>query len=411
MPHVFTFAHDFLGEGIPAVLDRLEEAGLDGVTVAFAYHASRDVFPHNPLGVMHYLESGATYFPPETGRYGESALQPVEAGLTRGSTVLEDLAAATSARDMRLGAWAVMLHNSRLAQANPDDATLTALGDRLFHALCPANPRVRAYAQALAGDIASRGVAEVRFESLSYMGWDHGHHHERNLIELGPATRFLMGLCFCPHCCSAASSDGVGVDALREAVSKRLRASLQSAASEPTDAPVDREELAAFADGQLDGYLRVRERVVTELVRDVVAAVAAVDPGIRSIFLDASGAELGYATGRPTTDAPATSIAWRHGVNLGELSRTCDLAVAAYFADPDRARREIASYGEVLDPQAGAQVDVVLRPGWPDTIDAASLAAKVDAARAPFVRDIGFYHYGLMRLESLDWIAVALRAG
>ena len=43
----FCFAGDLADEGLDAVLDDIQDrAGLGGVTMAAAYHASRDVFPH-----------------------------------------------------------------------------------------------------------------------------------------------------------------------------------------------------------------------------------------------------------------------------------------------------------------------------------------------------------------------------
>ena len=47
------------------MLDNVEQrGGLGGVTVAAAYHEGRDVFPHNPVRKVRFLESGAVFFPP-----------------------------------------------------------------------------------------------------------------------------------------------------------------------------------------------------------------------------------------------------------------------------------------------------------------------------------------------------------
>ena len=47
------------------MLDNVEQrGGLGGVTVAAAYHEGRDVFPHNPVHKVRFLEGGAVFFPP-----------------------------------------------------------------------------------------------------------------------------------------------------------------------------------------------------------------------------------------------------------------------------------------------------------------------------------------------------------
>jgi hypothetical protein len=47
------------------VLDNQQHrAGLGGITVAAAYHDGRDVFPHNPVRKVRFLESGAVFCEP-----------------------------------------------------------------------------------------------------------------------------------------------------------------------------------------------------------------------------------------------------------------------------------------------------------------------------------------------------------
>ena len=49
-----------------------------------------------------------------------------------------------------------------------------------------------------------------------------------------------------------------------------------------------------------------------------------------------------------------------------------------------------------------------MRPMAPDCDTAENLAAKLAIARQMSVVDVGFYHYGFMRLQSLDLIRSAL---
>ena len=57
-------------------------------------------------------------------------------------------------------------------------------------------------------DVAARGFDHLLVEALTFMPFDHGYHHERALIELDARTRFLLGLCFCPHCLLPARRPG-----------------------------------------------------------------------------------------------------------------------------------------------------------------------------------------------------------
>ncbi len=62
----FCFAGDLADEGIEAVLDNIQgRAGLGGVTMAAAYHASRDVFPHARTRRLRYQPGGEIFFRPD----------------------------------------------------------------------------------------------------------------------------------------------------------------------------------------------------------------------------------------------------------------------------------------------------------------------------------------------------------
>ena len=148
---IFCFATDLADEGIETVLDNVEQrGGLGGITVAAAYHEGRDVFPHNPVRKVRFLEGGAVFFPPGP------ALRATRAAAARAARrrVLPEIVAAAERRGLAVRAWTVFLHNGALAAAHPECAPENAFGDRYLTELCPANPDARAYARALAADIA-----------------------------------------------------------------------------------------------------------------------------------------------------------------------------------------------------------------------------------------------------------------
>jgi hypothetical protein len=398
----YLFAGDLLDEGISVVLERLADAGLDGVSMAAAYHHARDVLPHNPLRKLVYLEGGVAYFHADAEHYAR--IRPHRSALTADGDPLATLAQAARERDMHVSAWVVVLHNTRLAMAYPDCAPRTAFGDPLLHALCPANPDARAYAVALASDAARYGLEAIKLEAVHYPSFDHGGHHERSFVPLSPNARFLLGVCFCTHCIAAAHAAGVDAERLRVVCREQLDALFVSANAETHELEIDDAWLRALGDGQLGRFAEVRQRVVSTLVEEIAAAIHAVSERTRVIYLDPSGATLGYATGRPSTQRATASVGWRAGIDLPGIAGVVDgLGMLGYFAEADRLDLELTAYRGLH-----RNLEVILRPTYPDTTSAGQLADRVALVRRAGARDLSFYHYGFMRLEQLDWIRQAL---
>jgi len=383
---IYCFATDFADEGVEAVLDNIQHrGGLGGVTFAAAYHEGRDVFPHNPVHKVRFLEGGAVFFEPRALR--ETRLQPP---VSEVANATPELLAAAERRGLTVRAWTVFLHNGALAAAHPDCAPENAFGDRYVTDLCPAHPDVRAFAVALAADVAGLGVATICAESLHYHPLEHGYAHERYFVPLGQRVRYLLGLCFCAHCLDAARRSGVDGDAVRRAAREEIERVFEGGA-EPAVEELERDELA--------GYLRVREEIVSSLVADVAAAARAGGAGVE--FIEPSGAVKGYATGRPT-GAPAPSIAWQLGIDVAAVASACEgISAVGYAADPERVRGDLEAYGN-------AAVSAIFRPTTPDCESPDDLRAKVELARERGLRRTDFYHYGFMRLDALDWIRAAL---
>jgi hypothetical protein len=401
---LFAFASDLVDEGMATVLDNVAgRAGVGGITMAAAYHHGRDIFPHNPARKVHFLDGGSVFFQPNPTRYRGLVLQPRVSRLASESDVLADLCREARARSLRTRAWTVYLHNYTLGEDHPDCACRNAFGDLHLTDLCPSNPDVRAYVKALTADIASKGVATVVAESLHFHGLEHGFHHERYFIDIGALGRYLLGLCFCEHCMAAARDRGVNVDELRTESRRELERRFQSQPRAETPELV-RETVGAFAGGELAAYLDARCVTVTSLVAEAAEAAAAEGAGFA--FIDLSGAVKGYATGRPQGD-PAPSIAWRFGIDVGAVAAAGGQVEAiGYAADPERLRLDLGAYRGSIGPDH--RLSVILRPMAPDCDSAENLAHKLAVAREAGAVEAGFYHYGFMRLESLDLIRSAL---
>jgi hypothetical protein len=287
---------------------------------------------------------------------------------------------------------------------HPECATQNAFGDRYLTDLCPSNPEVRAYARALASDVARYEVSTIFAESLHFHGLGHGYHHERYFEELGTTGTYLLGLCFCAHCLEAANHTGVDAEAVHRRVQDELRRRFSVEPDEEELGELTRDALEPLGGEQLLGYLEARTQTVTSLADEV--SVAAGEKCV--VFLDLSGAEKGFATGHPEGEA-APTIGWQTGVDAAALSEGCDAVEATgYAADPERLSFDLDAY-RALIPDA-SRVGLLLRPMPPDCRAAENLAAKVALAREMGLRRVDFYHYGFCRLQALDRIGQSLAA-
>ena len=402
---MLAFASDLQDEGFDAVLGNVRDrAGVDGLTMAVAYHDGRDLFPHNPARKVRYLEGGAVFFWPDERRYEGLLLRPRVAEIARRSDPLGELCMAAEARDISANAWAVFLHNDRLGFDHPECATRNAFGDRYLTDLCPSNPEVRAYARALTSDVARYGVSTILAESLHFHGLTHGYHHERYFEELGTVGTYLLGLCFCDHCLETARRAEVDAESVRRGVREELRRRFAEDGGKDPPGELNRDHLAIVGGEPLVGYVDARTQTVTSLAAEVVGAAA--DEGARVVFLDLSGAEKGFATGHPEGEA-APALGWQLGIDITALAEVCDtVGAAGYAADLDRLGFDLDAYRAlVANP---SRLGLLLRPMPPDCRSADNLAAKVALARGLGLRRLDFYHYGFCRLRALDWVRQSL---
>ncbi len=194
-----------------------------------------------------------------------------------------------------------------------------------------------------------------------------------------------------------------------EGLRKQARRELEKRFAGPPDFEGDELDLDAtgnFAGGELAGYLETRSETVASLVADATEAAAQFGAGFA--FIDLSGAVKGYATGKPEGGA-APTIAWQFGIDVSAVADACgQLEAIGYAADPDRLALDLRAYRELIGDEE--KLSVIMRPMAPDCDSSANLAEKLAVARHLDVVEAGFYHYGFMRLESLDLIKAALEA-
>ncbi|MFD0529027.1 hypothetical protein ACFQ1I_22235 [Kitasatospora arboriphila] len=112
---------------------------------------------------------------------------------------------------------------------------------------------------------------------------------------------------------------------------------------------------------------------------------------MRLTFMDGAGPGKGWLSG---IDLPSPAGAAHQIETLG------------YARTPEAVREKVAAFAlHGVRPEAMA---VILRPMAEDCDGPANLAAKIAVLRELGVPEVEFYHYGLMRLSSLDRIGAAL---
>ncbi|MFC7535111.1 hypothetical protein [Actinoplanes sp. GCM10030250] len=196
------YVWDVLGD--PDFPARVREAGLDMVTLAAAYHGTRAATPLHPARRLVDARYAALYRPVREQAW---AGQPLRAAGPDWLTETDPFgAAARILRDsgLRVTAWIVLTHNTRLGTAHPDDTVVNCFGERYRYALCPASSRVRRYAATLAAE-AVRGapVDAVSLEACGQMGVDHLGHHEKTAGAWNAHSRKVLSVCCCRSCRAA----------------------------------------------------------------------------------------------------------------------------------------------------------------------------------------------------------------
>ena len=350
---LYAYPWDFPAASAAAGLAAVGRMGIDTLTLAAAYHAGKFIRPCAAGGKVIFPEDGAVYFRARAERYG--TLKPQVSQLTRDEDVLGRLCATAG---LAVNAWLVLLHNTRLGMAHPEATVRNAFGDSYVYSLCPANPEVRAFAVALTADVSEAyPIAGVSLETPGYLPYHHGFHHEFAQVEANRWLECLLALCFCPHCVSGAKTAGIEAEALRVRVAAAIDGYLASEVSAPRDMALDWWIGDLLADPDLSAFLRWRCDVVTDLVREIRAAVRA----------DVTVAVI------PSVQRPS-SLAWLEGSDLCALARAADVLEVPFY-EPEAGRIRADAW-DVRRRIGGDQpLRGILRPGWPDMASRDDLVA------------------------------------
>lgn len=377
---MWIYLWDLVDEGYGRVFQRLRENRITGVSLASAYHTGKFLEPHNPKKKVVFLEDGTIYFKHNPRLYGR--VKPKESSLVSAGHSLQSVKRAADKAAFQTRAWVVCCHNTRLGMQYPDIACEDCFGDKIYHNLCPSNEDVRRYIRALISDVASIGADTIELEALQFQGYTHGYHHEREGFELNSASRFLLGLCFCPSCVKRASSSHFDISAVR----RFSKQALESWFADPAKISAQYPGFEKLPSDVVGPMLEWRETVVSSLVAELME--------------DAKETKLRQLV---SLDPLARKLA---GVDAAKSSKsTGGILVLGYVRDGAALREPLKS----LEASSGnAQITLGLQVGLPESGGKAEFLDKMITARDLGINSFNYYNYGLIPYQNLAWIKEAV---
>ncbi len=374
---MFLYPWDALAQGTACVLDRLAVSGLNGAKLASAYHSGKVLSTASRSVVV--PEDGAIYFHPDARFYRDCDLRPPVSSLVAKRDPLGELCDAAGRRGMFADAWIVCLHNRAIGDAAPEVCTRNAFGNAYPHSLCPLQPRVAAYLEALVAQLCAYTIRRVALEAWQYVPYRHYSLCEIEGVPVGPYEKLLLSLCFCDACRSKIPQ----LVELQPVVCAQLIDFLR------TGLPCQGEKLDAAMAG-----------LAPLLQRRAVANAALVE-------------HLASQACKQSKTVSLLTGPLEHGPAPDALALAAPYAAAAELAYYQSSAEGLA--GCVRDVQSvlpqSCRTAVALRPGFPDTDGSENLSAKVHYARQCGVCEFGFYNYGTLPETALEYVARALHIG
>jgi len=218
----YAYPWDVVGD--PRAAERLAALGLDEVTLAAVYHATRAVTPRHPRHRFVTAERTAAYVPLDASRWRNTPI-----ALTAADDSFVEAAETLRANGLDVHAWVVLNHVDR-----PGDdqrfSVVNAYGDRYPWALCPAYDEVVSYATTVADSVTEvDGIGGIELEACGWYGVDHMCAHDKATLPRSESMRYLLSLCFCPACVDSFTSAGLDVGRLRRDVRDALDGPLRGA--------------------------------------------------------------------------------------------------------------------------------------------------------------------------------------
>ena len=379
---IFAHAWDLEDGNAMPLMQWANSAGLDTLCIAASYHSGWFVQPHHATRRLRWSESGAAYFHPDEALYSGTCLRPLVAASAAQVNPLRLAADCTKDAGLKLVAWTVGAHNTRLGLAFPHLTQHSAYGDILPHALSLGHDDTRNYLKALVRDIATNYSPHgIQLESFKWHSVRHNHTHERDLTGLSEMEQQLLSLCFNPQTMRKAEAAGVDAEAARNAVKQTLEIAFTHAPHRPANYPQAMEELEG-REPELRRYNSFLSRLADSLISE-----------IRQESLRGTNCKLYLQTGFSPS-----------------LRDVCDgFAVWAYGQTPEQTYHTVQSAVGNLPQDWRGEFHCYIRLGMGIPNSAEQLEEIVMAAQSAGATGIYLYNYSEAPPAMLSWLQSALQ--
>jgi hypothetical protein len=398
---IYTYAWDYLDEGSDNVLDRFNDAGINGVYVALKYHTAQEVLPHNPNHKVIFPRPGAIYYKHDPKLYANSLIKPIVSPIIEDLDfdVMKVLRTKTRERNMGLYAWLLGYHSTAFGQIYPSASITNLFGDKLQHSQCPSNPDMMEYLINTVRDITSNyDIDKILFESVESLGIYHGFHHEMTGIPLTPLIQFFLSLCFCPNCIEYAEKRNIDVEGLKLQAKKIVEEFFDSGKLPENE---NWQYIRNICNGDMGKYLDMRQDINADVHKNIRSEIKK-HSGCEIAVLDFGPLAYSYSLGPDDSS-------WENGVNLQKISGFADYIVPTFYHDnQEDLLPKFKEFKLMLKGKAkiGIALDAVVMPESTAPKDLGkALPVSINMFKGnPEIAELSFYNYSLMRTSTLDLI-------
>lgn len=378
---LFLHVWDLQDEGVERVLAWMRDSGLNQMLIASSYHSGWFVHPGKARRRLYMTQGGALYFPPDRKIFRSTPIEPEVADVARGANWLRLAGEKLDRYGLRMASWTIGAHNTRLGLRYPQYTQHTAFGDSLPHALSIGHDAVRQYLKAICRDLATNyPMYGVQLEAFGWMGVRHGHHHERDLTDLGPFEQALLSTCFNSQTMEKARAKGIDADKARETVRLVLDAAFREAPGRPANHPGSVAELEERSPA-LKAYNRFRQQLADDLIVE-----------IKKDALRGTTCKLLLQGGYQT-----------------DVAHTVDgFACGAYGQTPDKVLETVRRATAAVPASWKGDFPCFIRLGMGIPADPEQLRAIVGAVKQGGSSGPVFYNYSESPPRMLSWVKDAL---
>ena len=379
---LFMHVWDLRDEGVDRVLKWTSDSGLNQVHIAGTYHSGWFVHPGKQQRRLYMTEGGVLYFPPDPAIFKSTRIQPAIASFVRDTNWLHQAGERLERYGLRLISWTIGAHNTTLGRKYPEYTQHTAYGDSLPHALSIGHDAVRDYLKAICRDLATNyPMYGVQLEAFGWMGVRHGHHHERDLVDLSSVEQGLLGICFNPETMRKAQAKGIDAEQARATVREVLDAAFRHAPDRPPGHPSSLAELEDRASA-LKAYNGFRREIADDLIIEIK---------------------------QEALKGTSCKLLMQGGYQPGIAQAVDGFSSAAYGQAPEQVLQTVRRAAAALPASWSGDFPCFIRLGMGVPATESQLRAIVVALREGGSTGPVFYNYSESPPRMLSWISTAVR--